>query len=294
MEPVPWPEAFDDPAWCWQVKWDGVRGLAVVRDGAARLWTRRGREVTAAYPDLARAAAEAVAGREAVLDGELVALDGAGRPNLYLLLRRPVSAAPRAYAVFDLLALDGRDLRRLPLRERLAALDGLVRAVPGLHRARSFAGGTALLREVVRTGLEGAVAKRWDAPYVPGRSPWWRKVKPGRTLVAAVAGARLGPGGRIRALALAAYVGDELVYLGDVGLGPWAAARERLEGWIRGAPPAPAPAGAPSEGVEGARRWVRPPCAVRIRYLEFTPGGRLRGAALLPGPVLPAEAARLL
>src|SRR2546429_3579207 len=121
------------PGWAYEFKWDGVRALSTLHGGALRLHARSGAEITAAYPELAPLARQA---RDAVLDGEIVVLDDRGRPSFTALaermhVREPIRAArlaaalPVTYLIFDVLALDGHDLRDQPWLKRRELLDSL-------------------------------------------------------------------------------------------------------------------------------------------------------------------------
>jgi bifunctional non-homologous end joining protein LigD len=181
MEPERWPEAFDDPGWQFEVKWDGVRCIAVCSKEGVRFYGRRGSDWTGRFPEIE----EELRRRSGVFDGELVVLEQ-GRPSFPAMLRRLRRVrGPVHYMVFDRLEdEDGRDLRPLALPLRQAALpefSGRVRRVPSVREH-----GRALFRAADEAGLEGVVAKRIDAPYVPGKSPFWRKVKCWRTLVCTV------------------------------------------------------------------------------------------------------------
>lgn len=299
MEPVPWPSAFDDPGWLWQLKWDGVRCLAAI-DGQRRvcLWSRRGLPRTERWPEIADALPGAVSGRRAVLDGEVVTLRPDGRPSFHLIMRRAmhshpspalVRLVPAAYAVFDLLALDGLDLRDQPLEARLRLLQAHLRPGGPVHLVGTrTGGGRDFVAAVAAAGLEGAVAKRVGSRYVAGRSGDWRKVKPRRTLTALVVGYRLTAGGALRSVALAGRAGDGLVYLGDVGSGLTRQAAARLHAHLHLLGDAAPPEGAPQDG-RGERRWVRPDIAACVTYAELTPDGRLRAPVLVS--FAPADAA---
>jgi len=295
MEPVPWPAAFDDPGWLWQLKWDGMRALA--QCGTPRLWSRRGLDRTEGYPEVAAALATAAGGHPALLDGELVALGEDGKPSLARLLRRGgrqrptptlLARIPVTYAVFDVLAWDGRDIRGQPLEERLAYLDRLGPA-PHLYRVRGhLGGGRAFVAAVAAAGLEGAVAKRRGSAYAPGPSRLWRKIKPRRTLTALIVGCRRAPGGRLRSLALGLSVDGALTYVGNVGAGLTEPVRRRLTQALAD-PRAPAPPGGAPPGGCGEWQWVEPRLCATVTYAEWTPHGRLRapvlvGIAARPGP----------
>jgi bifunctional non-homologous end joining protein LigD len=288
MEPVPWPVAFDDPDWHWQVKWDGVRCLSWCAAGRVTLWSRRGRPWTRRYPEVATGLAAALRARSACLDGELVAVDADGRPDFWRTLRRAqtdrpgaalVRALPLTYAVFDLLALDGHDLRPRPLTERLARLADVLNPGAAVHLVGSAVGaGRAFVAAVAAAGLEGAVAKRADSPYGAGRSADWRKVKPQRSLQAAVAGYRGAGAAGVRSLALAVLAAGVPTYVGDVAAGLSAQRVHLLRPALDAVPAAPPPAGAPP-GED--RRWIQPVVHVWVRYAERTPRGLLRAPVLV-------------
>lgn len=304
MEPVAWPTGFDDAGWLWQVKWDGVRCLGVhAGGGIVRLWRRHGLPWAGAFPEVAAALPRALGNRPAVVDGELVALDAEGRPSFHLALRRALrvrptpavqAAIPMVYAVFDLLALDDRDVRGLPLQERLARLDDCLQGGAQVRAVHTHAGGgTTFVAAAAAAGLEGAVAKRASSAYRGGPSPEWRKVKPRRTLLATVAGFRARPGGALRALALAAFVDGTPTYLGDVGSGLSAAVAARLHALLRAAPEAEPPEGGPAVRTDGERRWVRPELVCRVGFAAFTATGRLRAPVLLDFVAVAPDRARL-
>lgn len=286
MEPVPWPAAFDEAGWLWQLKWDGVRALAAQDGGGrVRLWGRSGREWTERFPELVAQVGRALGGRAGWLDGEIVALTPGGTPSFPLVLRRVLRAVPSAellrrvpvvLAVFDVLAWDGGDLRDRPLALRLEHL-GRLTPMPNVHPVDSRErDGTGFVAALGAAGLEGAVAKRADSPYVAGRSPLWRKVKPGRRVTAAIAGWREGPAGQLRSLALALPVDGEPTYVGQVGAGLGEAERAALLGTLRRLPPWPPPQPSPAGRPPPALRWVQPRLGAVVRYLEWTPQGRLR------------------
>ena len=178
----------DEDGWAFEIKWDGVRAL-VYCDGRLRVLGRSGEEVTDRYPELA-GIVEALGGRAAIIDGEIVALDPDGRPSFQLLqgrmglsapltIRRRTPEIPVTYMAFDLLALDGESMLELPYERRRELLEGL--ALNGSHwqTPRHHVGeGAALLAAAQRQGLEGVVAKRLGSVYRPGaRGRDWVKVR---------------------------------------------------------------------------------------------------------------------
>lgn len=223
----------DDRALEW--KWDGIRVLARAEEGGVRLASRTGRDVTAVYPELAGLATALRA--DAVVDGEIVALDEEGRPDFGLLQHRMNLADPREIArvapripvrllLFDVLEVAGSPTVDEPYRQRRARLERLLRPqhavpveVPGLAEAPL---GDALA-EAAELGLEGVMAKRWNSPYRSGeRSDDWLKLKLARTQEVVIGGYRKGAGtrtGRIRSLLLGVQGERGLEYVGRVGSG---------------------------------------------------------------------------
>lgn len=282
MEPILGTTLPSGPEWRWQVKWDGIRCLSTVGADGVRLWSRRGHAMEAAFPDVAGAVRQAVAGSDAIVDGEIVVLGPDGRPSFPLalgrLLRRPGGGGPPAsYAIFDLLAVDDADMRARGLEERLAVLAARLRPVAGIHMVETRAqGGAGMLRAAADLGLEGVVAKRAGSPYVPGHSAHWLKFKVRRRLEAFVGGFRPNPSGGLRSLCLVHPGADGWTYLGDAGSGLSAA---QSAGWL--AALAGLPAWTPPFTPPPGRRWVQPDYRVHVTFAEFTPEGRLRAPVLV-------------
>src|SRR5215213_6495421 len=239
----PLPE--DDGSWAYEIKWDGVRAIAFVQGGRLRLQARSGRDVTPRYPEL-RPLGEALAGREVILDGEVVAFEGA-RPSFQKLqsrmhltsehaVRRLARDDPVHYIAFDLLYLDGRSLLDLRYDERRAQLAELELSGPTWQAPAHHVGDGAALLELTRAQqLEGVIAKRIDCPYLPGRrSPGWVKVKNICSTDVVVGGWLPGDGGRAGRLgALVIGIPDDdgiLRYAGRVGTGFTEAELIRLGG----------------------------------------------------------------
>jgi bifunctional non-homologous end joining protein LigD len=283
----------DDGAWALEMKWDGVRALAFISGGSVRLVSRSGQDITHAYPELG-GLGTAVAARQALLDGEIVALGESGWPDFEALQRRihisSASAAERmaayqpvTYLVFDLLHLDGRPLVDLPYTDRRAALEAL-----GLHGAHwqtppSFTGaaGESVLAVSRQHGLEGIVAKRLQSRYEPGkRSGNWRKIKNIRRQEAVVGGWRPGQGnrfGRIGSLLIGVHTPDGLAYAGHVGTGFTEQALrmlgQRLAPLRRDSPPFAT--AVPRDHARDAI-WAEPVLVVEVAFTGWTRAGRMR------------------
>jgi len=284
----------DDLRWGYEFKWDGVRALAHVRSGRLRLRARSGNDVTASYPELGRLPA-ALAGHDAVLDGEVVAMDARGRPDFGLLqgrmhrtgpeVARMAAAAPVSYLLFDLLAWDGESLLGLPYPERRARLDALGLSAERWVSTPWFRGDAPGVGEQVQAaslenGLEGVVAKRLDSPYRPGgRGPDWRKIKNIRAQSVVVGGWRPGAGrraGGIGSLLLGVHDdGGRLVFAGHVGTGFTAAALAELGRLVTPRASSPFADALPREVTRDAH-WVEPLLVGEVAYTEWTREGRLR------------------
>jgi bifunctional non-homologous end joining protein LigD len=284
---------FRQAGWVFELKYDGYRLLAEKAGGSTALRYRGGGEVGGVFPEVARAVA-ALPVEGAVLDGELVVLDEAGRPDFQALqaraqIRRPadiVAASVRRPATlfaFDLLSAGGLDLRALPLLERKAVLAALAPRLGPLRFADHVeTEGEALYLEATSRGLEGVVAKRADSPYHAGRSADWRKVRAAHTADLAVVGFTAPPRGRtgFGALHVARRGEEGLVYAGRVGSGFDKAAlgalsarlagRERREAACSGAVPA---------GQDN--RWVEPEFVVEVRFKDWTREGLMRQPVFL-------------
>jgi bifunctional non-homologous end joining protein LigD len=292
-------EVPTEPGWGYEFKWDGVRAIAYVTGDAARLLSRNDLDVTRCYPELADLA-ELLEGHRAVLDGEIVSLDRAGRPSFGLLqsrmhVQRPGPAllrrVPVAYFVFDLLHLDGESLLAEPYRRRREALarlglDGGSRSIAVPRWWPGWPGdGEAVLAAAREHGLEGVVAKRLDSRYQPGRrSHSWVKTALTRTMDVVVGGWKAGEGNRsgtVGSLLVGAH--DEhgrLRYLGHVGTGFTRRVLADLYSRLSALETVTDPfAGdVPREHTPDVR-WVRPRLVGEVSYRGVTQDGRLRAAS---------------
>jgi bifunctional non-homologous end joining protein LigD len=284
----------DDLRWGYEFKWDGVRALAHVRSGRLRLRARSGNDVTASYPELGLLP-DVLAGHDAVLDGEVVAMDARGRPDFGLLqgrmhrtgpeVARMAAAAPVTYLVFDLLALDGESLLGLPYTARRERLDALGLASDRWVSTPWFPGDRPGVGEQVQAaslenGLEGVVAKRLESTYRPGgRGPDWRKIKNIRSQSVVVGGWRPGAGRRAGGIgSLLVGVHDDIgrfVFAGHVGTGFTAAALAGLGQLVTPRATSPFADVLPREVTRDAH-WVEPLLVGEVAYTEWTRDGRLR------------------
>lgn len=303
------PELFDDPfpervepclatlvpepptgeRWWHEIKWDGYRLIASIRDDNVHLDTRGGHDWTARFPSIA-AALRKLCVRSAILDGEAVVLDEGGVPSFSALQVALGSrkgpgdkvAHEAVFYAFDLLYLDGRDLRREPLEVRKAALAAVlsVRGQEGTVRYSDHVegAGEALFRHACLIGLEGIVSKRRDRPYRSGPSDDWLKVKCVQREEFMILGYMPSTValGRLGALVLGHREGDRLNYVGRVGTGfTEASAREvrkRLDP-LRIDKPA---ADVPREMLRRSVVWVRPELVAEVEFRGWTADNLLR------------------
>jgi bifunctional non-homologous end joining protein LigD len=282
---------FSDPEWLFELKWDGMRVLAFVRGGKVELRSRRGRIVTAQFPELAQLAAR-IQMKEALLDGEAVVLDERGRPDFSRLQQRMgvehpsaalLSEAPVVYYVFDILHADGYDLRATPLAERKDFLRRMLLSEDPLRYSSHVAGeGEALYRLARERGLEGIVAKHARSPYRAGRTTQWLKLKTTTETEAVVGGFTAPRGGRehFGALLLGLYDGARLRFIGGVGSGFDQRSQQdvarRLEPLVvTKAPFAERPV------TREKATWVDPQLVARVKFAGWTPDAHLRAPVFL-------------
>jgi DNA ligase D-like protein (predicted ligase) len=266
-------------------KLDGQRVLAVRDSSGARLYSRSGRDVTHAFPEVAEALAEQKAAHF-VVDGEVVAFQGSRTSFARLQPRIQVSDAERArrsgvavwYYVFDVLEIDGTDLRSEPLLERKRRLRALLRWQNPLRSTpHRVTGDEDWFAEVCRAGWEGLIAKRVDATYRSGRTDAWLKFKceAGQELV--IVGWTDPEGSRVAlgALLLGYHEGDDLVYAGKVGTGFSQQVLRDLHGRLTRIERDESPCTRgklPRKGVH----WAEPELVAQLAFTEWTSAGQLR------------------
>jgi bifunctional non-homologous end joining protein LigD len=282
------PEGAD---WIHETKWDGYRLLAAREGKGVRLWSRSGADWTERLPEIAEAVSQ-LAMDDGILDGELVALSG-GRSDFQSLqaaLGETGGSRGRRnlrYQAFDLLTLDGEDLRSLPLVERKRRLAELLEGLPAASRIRFSAHqkgrGPERLRTACARGLEGILSKRADAPYRAGRGRDWLKVKCHQRQELVIVGYTTQSAHQEELAALLLAVGDggnAFTYAGRVGTGFDQKTRTALMRRLRGlAAGRPELSGAVPG--EGAVRWVRPELVAEVQFAEWTSDGRLRHPSFL-------------
>ena len=272
--------------WLYEMKYDGYRILAYLEGNGVRLVTRGGNDYTGRFPDAASALLDLAEGRAMVLDGEMAVADPSGRTDFQALqnyLKHP-QGQNLLYLVFDLLALDGADLRARPLVERKGALEALLKnAPPHLQYSQhvrgmakeSFAAACAL-------GMEGIVGKRPDSPYSGTRNGDWIKLKCGKRQEFVVGGYTLTDkkASGVSALLLGVYEGGELVYAGRAGTGIGRAEMQMLTEKFRDLRRTEPPFALPTEArAKETITWLEPKLVAEIQFAEWTEEGLLRQAS---------------
>jgi len=284
--------AFDDPAWLFEIKWDGVRAIAFLRRNGPRrevtLRSRGGMTLNAQFPEVVEAL-YAQDLPDAILDGEIVALDDAGRAHFQLLQSRlqevngrgPDRGPVIAYYAFDILYFDGHRLPDRPLTDRRLLLDAVLRPTAVIRMSEAVAEhGVAFYRAAQELGVEGIMAKRRDAPYRPGeRAKSWLKIKVTQRMEAVVGGFTRGRGARANtfgAVLLGVYDGGgRLQYIGHCGGGFTDAELRRLMPLLQARLETACPFAQVPPSNE-AVTWVRPELVVEVEYAGWTNDGLLR------------------
>ncbi|NKM58011.1 ATP-dependent DNA ligase [Rhizobium anhuiense] len=268
--------------WIHEIKFDGYRIQMRVLDGETTLKTRKGLDWTGKYPEIAQAAS---ALPDAIIDGEICALDESGAPD-FAALQAALSegrTGELVYFAFDLLYEGGEDLRSLPLVERKERLQSLLSDAgsdPRIRFVEHFeTGGDAVLRSACKLSLEGIVSKQADAPYQSGRTESWAKSKC-RAGHEVVIGAYAKTNGKFRSLLVGVYRGDHFVYVGRVGTGYGAKKVETLLPKLEALETVKSPftgIGAPKKEAEV--KWLKPELVAEIEFAGWTADGIVRQAA---------------
>ncbi|MGO9966854.1 MAG: DNA ligase D [Bryobacteraceae bacterium] len=280
--------------WLLEVKWDGVRAIAFVDHEELRLVSRNGIRSERQYPELAIVPHQ-IAARQAVLDGEIAALDEKGVARFHLIqpritnadesaVARMAHAAPVVYFVFDLLYLDGYDLRGAALADRRALLEKVVTPGGVLRISEAFPAetGEALLEAARENGLEGVMAKRTASVYESRRSSDWQKIKLVHEQEFVIGGFTAPQGARSHfgALVLGVHEKESLQWVGNLGTGfdqrtldDLAARLKPLETSVCPFSPRPSP--------DKTMTWVKPELVCQVKFANWTPDRRLRAPVYL-------------
>src|SRR6266446_5085773 len=281
-------DPFSDPEWIFETKWDGFRSVCFVENGKSRFVSRNQIDMTHQYPELVDVGKQ-VDAKEAILDGEIVALDHQGMPRFQLLQPRVgrkkksdiealLGKAKIVYFAFDLLYVDGYDLMSCPVVERKATLERILRPASFIKFSEHVVGeGEAFLAQIEKFRLEGMMAKRAASNYVQRRSSDWLKVKTVERSEVVVAGYTAPRGSRAHfgALVVGLYRDKELHYVAHVGGGFNQRTLDKIYKLMqplrtRQSPFVEAPK--TNEPVQ----WLKPKLVAEVKFSEWTADGHLR------------------
>jgi bifunctional non-homologous end joining protein LigD len=276
-------EPFDRQGWVFEIKWDGYRAIAEVMNGKVKLYSRKGKSFLNDYPPLARDLEKI--SFQVIFDGEIVVLDSEGRSDFHLLQDyRRTGSGDLAYYIFDLLYLEGYDLRSLPLLRRKSILKTIIPALPRIRYSDHIhENGKAFFELAKQNRLEGIMAKEGSSSYMGGTRTWhWQKIKATLSQEIVIGGFTEPRGGRtgIGALLGGVYEDDELVYAGSVGSGftddELPLVREKLIRFIREDSPF-----RKSLKSDTNITWVDPVFVCEVKFSEWTPEGLMRQPVFL-------------
>ena len=273
---------FDHPNWLFEIKWDGYRAVAFIENGDVRLVSRNHNDLTARFAEL-RGVSKSVSAKSAILDGEVVVLDDQGRPSFSLMQQRtglrshgrqttPRGDLPILYYVFDLIYLDGYDLRKVTLEERKHVLRDAVTDSEMLRYSDHFAGsGNALFNVAKEKGLEGIIAKKANSCYEERRSREWQKIKITQTVDCVIGGYTDPEGSRqyFGSLMLGLYNDKkQLLHVGNAGTGFNHALLKQMSAVLKSIESSSSPFTGPTEPKRA--HWVKPARVAEVKFTEWT------------------------
>jgi bifunctional non-homologous end joining protein LigD len=278
-------EPFDGKDWLFEIKWDGYRAVTFIENGKARLVSRNQNDLTPRYPEL-KDLPKFVKAKNAILDGEVVALDAEGRSSFSLMQQRtgfrsgtkratPNPEVPVLYYAFDLIYLDGYDWRRVPLEERKRKLASIATTGDSLRYSDHYAEqGKALFDIAKEKGLEGILAKRRASCYAERRSHDWLKIKIRHEIECVIGGYTEPEGTRAHfgSLVLGLYDDkQQLIHVGQVGSGFDHKGLASISSELKKRETKKNPF---HGEVEALRKtyWVKPELVAQIEYTEWTHG----------------------
>lgn len=273
---------FDDPSWFFEIKWDGYRAVAFIENGSVRLVSRNHNDLTPRYPEL-RMLPQAVNAKVAILDGEVVVLDEHGRSSFSLMQQRTGIRAhgrqaasnpdlPIVYYAFDLLYLDGYDLRHVTLEERKRVLYEVLRTGDLVRYSDHYPGqGLALFQVAKQKSLEGILAKKRNSCYEERRSREWLKIKITQTVDCVIGGYTDPEGSRqyFGSLVLGLYnKKKQLIHVGQAGTGFDEAKLKQIFTVLKDL----AAKTNPFTGPVDAKKvhWVKPERVAEVKFSEWT------------------------
>jgi bifunctional non-homologous end joining protein LigD len=298
MLATPVDEPFDGAEWLFEIKWDGYRAIAFIDDGKLRLVSRNQNDLTERFPEL-KDLPKFVRAKSAILDGEVVALDDEGRASFTLMQQRTgfrpggrrgaaKAEVPVLYYAFDLLYLDGYDLRKLPLEDRKKKLASVLITGDSVRYSDHYEKQGKALFEMARArGLEGILAKKRDSIYVERRTTEWLKIKITHRLEAVIGGYTEPEGSRAHFGSIVLGLYDKqgrLIHVGQAGSG---FDQESLDEVWKLLKKREARKNPFYGEVEALRKvyWVKPELVAEIEFSEWTGGASAGSGPKLRAPV---------
>jgi len=284
-------ESFSDPDWVFETKWDGFRSVCFLQDGRVRLVSRNQIEMTPQYPELENLAKQFKA-KQAIIDGEIVALDEKGMPRFQLLQPRVgrksglsalLGKGQIVYYVFDLIYCDGYDLTSCTLLERKAMLEKILRPATFVKYAEHIeAEGDLFFKEIEKFRLEGMIAKRAESPYVQKRSSDWLKVKTVQRSEVVIGGYTQPRGSRSHfgALVVGLYRGKELHYVAHTGGGFNQQTLATVHKLLQPLKTNTSPFVVKPKTNEPVQ-WIKPKLVAEVKFSEWTADARMRHPVFL-------------
>lgn len=281
MLAVPAEAPFDDPEWLFEIKWDGYRAVAFIENGKVRLVSRNQNDLTGAYPELHNLP-QHIKAKNAIVDGEVVALDEKGRSSFSLMQQRTGireggrrkagrDDIPVVYYAFDLIYLDGYDLRRVSLEDRERFLSNVLTSNDTIRYSDHFDQGIGLFKVAKEKGLEGILAKRRSSCYEERRSREWLKIKVTQTVDCVIGGYTDPEGSReyFGSLVLGLYDDKKrLIHIGQAGTGFNHASLKQMSQKLKKLDTNRNPFHGPVEARHA--HWVKPELVAEIKFTEWT------------------------
>jgi bifunctional non-homologous end joining protein LigD len=280
--------AFSDPDWLFETKWDGIRAVCFLNNGAPRFVSRNQNDLTAQYPELSNIA-DSIDGKRVVLDGEIVALDEHGVSKFQLLqprmgrknraeIERLTAKTRLVYYVFDLLHLDGFDLTSCALLDRKKTLEAILRPARNLRFSDHIVEhGEQLYEQIAKVPLEGMIAKRLDSIYVQKRSRDWLKIKTILESEVVIGGYTEPRHSRsyFGALVVGLYEHGKLLYVGHAGGGFNEKSLEQIYKLLQPLKTNTSPFAEKVQTNEPVQ-WVKPKLVAQVKFAEWTADRRMR------------------
>src|SRR5271170_7161532 len=298
MLATPVNEPFDGAEWLFEIKWDGYRAIAFIEDGKLRLVSRNQNELTERFPEL-KDLPKFIKAKDAILDGEVVALDDEGRASFTLMQQRTgfrpggrrgaaKADVPVLYYVFDLLYLDGYDLRKLPLEARKKKLASILITGDSLRYSDHYEKQGQALFELARAkGLEGILAKKRESIYQERRTSEWLKIKITHRLECVIGGYTEPEGSRAHFGSIVLGLYDKqgrLIHVGQAGSGFDQKSLDEISKLLQKRETKQEPFFGEVEALRKVT-WVKPELVAEIEYAEWTEGTSSGSGPKLRAPV---------